>query len=980
MVKPTAQQPEMEDPISTSPLIEKISDTKSNLFPILGIGASAGGLEALEQLLRSVDVNTGIAYIVVQHLDPTQKGMLPELLQRITKMKVFQAKENMHVHPNCVYVIPPNKYMSILKRKLHLFEPTVSRGMRLPVDFFLRSLADDHRELSIGLILSGMGSDGSIGLGAIKEKDGITLVQDPDSAKFDSMPRNAIESVIVDIVAPPNELIQKLMELIKHIPVDINPESAYKDKSSLGKIIVLLRTHIGHDFSLYKKNSVYRRIERRMAVHKIDKISSYVQFLQDNLNEINILFKELLIGVTNFFRDTEVWVKIEKNIIPDIIARLQSGSYLRAWVTACSTGEEAYSLAISFKEVLRKTTPKKSIALQIFATDLDNEAIELARKGTFSENIVSDVSPDILRRYFVKTDNGYRINNDIREMIVFAQQNLIMNPPFTKIDFLMCRNLLIYLDPELQKKLIELFYHSINNNGIMVLGNSENLGTLSNLFQPVDAKLKIYKRSDTAVSSGLLNFPFAYSRNLPEVTDKHKVPEPIQNIETLANQMLLQHFSPPGVLVNENGDILFISGSTGKYLEPAVGKANLNIFAMLRVELRNEFPIAFYQAIRKKGTFDLRNVKVTGENRITQSLHIKIKWIDNPGMLKGLIMVTFNDVDEIPVLSPASRATKKSSSSNREQEMEEEVQKMRDEMQSSVEEMQATEEELKSANEELQSSNEELQSTNEELTSSKEELQSLNEELSVVNSELQIKVDDFVRMDNDMRNLLNSTDIATLFLDKELKIRRFTDKTANIIKLINTDIGRPFTDQVSGLIYPEIVDDANEVLRTLIYSEKQVPARDGQWYSVRIMPYRTFDERIDGLVITFINITYLKNLEVKLTDTEKRKNILINASSDVVIVLSTTWKVLEFNPEAEIFFGIKPYDAVNQNFIQLLTPAAERKKTEKVMNKLLHEVHDSKFKMQVLAARGNMPLVEWAFVKLPDNQKMTTEVILIMKR
>ena len=443
----------------------------------------SGGLEALEQFLINVPENSGIAFVVIQHLDPTQKGMLPELLQRISKMKVIQVKDRMAVKPNCVYVIPPNKSMSILNGVLHLFEPMETRGLRLPIDFFFHSLADDRHERSIGVILSGMGSDGRIGLRTIKENNGIVMVQEPSTAKYDSMPRNAIDSVIVDIVAPAEVLAAKLIAFLKHIPsVKFNPEADIKDKSSLEKIIILLRTQTGNDFSLYKKNTMYRRIERHMGVHKLEKITSYIHFLQENPKEVNILYKELMIGVTNFFRDINVWDKLKDKIIPALISNQAANTVLRAWIPGCSTGEEAYSLAIVFKEALENSNSKGNITLQIFATDLDNEAIVIARKGSFTVNIAADVSASRLKRFFIKTDEGYRVNSEIREMVVFAQHNVIMHPPFTKLDILTCRNLLIYMDGELQKKLLDLFYYSLNPNGIMILGSSETPGTQSYLF------------------------------------------------------------------------------------------------------------------------------------------------------------------------------------------------------------------------------------------------------------------------------------------------------------------------------------------------------------------------------------------------------------------------------------------------------------------------------------------------------------------
>ena len=965
---------------STASSKEKTSDSETGQFPIVGIGASAGGLEALDQFLGNVPENSGMAYVVIQHLDPTQKGMLPELLQRITRMKVFQVRDRMAVKPNCVYVIPPNKSMSILKGVLHLFEPIESRGLRLPIDFFLRSLADDRQEQSIGVILSGMGSDGSTGLRAVKEKNGIVMVQEPATAKFDSMPRNAIDSVVVDIIAPANELPARLVDFLKHFPaVKADLEIEIKDKSSLEKIIILLRTYTGNDFSLYKKNTVYRRIERRMGVHNIDKISSYVRFLQENPKEVDILFKELMIGVTSFFRDTIVWEKLKETVIPNIIAKLKTGSILRAWVPGCSTGEEAYSLAIVFKEALEKVNPHGGFSLQIFATDLDNDAIVIARKGIFPASIAADVSPDRLNRFFNKTDNSYCVNDEIREKVVFAQHNITMHPPFTKIDILSCRNLLIYMDAELQKKLLSLFYYSINPDGIILLGSSETLRTQSHLFTSVDAKLKIYKRSVTKQRPELFDFPASFSRIKPINIEEQRSAKSILNIQTLADQLLLQHFSSAGVLVNENGDIIYISGRTGKYLEPAVGKANMNIFAMLREGLRNEFPVAFHKAVLKKETMVLRNIKV-GTNGGTQTINVNIQWIDKPEPLNSTVMIIFTDVPEITGIKLRAEKGKKTSDSTMQSELKKELQNAREEIQNTLEEMETSQEELKSTNEELQSTNEELQSTNEELTSSKEEMQSLNEELQTVNAELQTKIDDFARVNNDMKNLLDSTDIATLFLDKELNIRRYTIQTTKVFKLIKSDIGRPFTDLVSDLIYPEIVDDALEVLRTLVFIQKQIPAKDGRWFSIRIMPYRTFDDKIDGLVITFVDISDLRQVEVKLHETGQMHRLLLSSSSDVIIKLSTDWKILEFNPEAGNFFGKKREDVVNQNYIQMFIPERARKKTEKAMNRLLNKMLDGKFKMQVIAAGGYMPVVEWSVNVLLNNQKMAAGMIIIYKK
>ncbi|HCE57827.1 MAG TPA: chemotaxis protein CheB [Prolixibacteraceae bacterium] len=974
MVKTTQLKTKNPEPANAE--TKNSIEPTENKFPIVCIGASAGGLEALEQFLGNVPENSGMAFVVIQHLDPTQKGMLPELLQRISKMKVLQVKDRMKIAPNFVYVIPPNKSMSVLKGVLYLFDPFESRGLRLPIDFFLRSLADDQKEYAIGIILSGMGSDGSSGIQAIKENNGIVLVQDPETAKFDSMPRNAINSVQVDIVAPPENLYLNLVAFLKHLPVVKSKlDFDTKDKSAHEKIIILLRTHTGNDFSLYKKNTVYRRIERRMSIHKIDDIYSYVHFLQENPKEVHILFKELMIGVTSFFRDSPIWEKLKESILPELIKKPRTNAVLRAWVPGCSTGEEAYSLAIIFKEALEKVNPYEGLTLQIFASDLDNDAIDTARKGLFSANIATDVSPKRLNRFFTKTEDGYRINSEIRETIVFAQHNIIMHPPFTNIDIISCRNLLIYLDPELQKKLIGLFYYSLNPDGILLLGTSETLGIHSHLFEQLNSGMKIYKRTVAQTIPEQFDFPSSFSR--PKITNiENRLPEKsIMNIQTLADQLLLQQFSPAGVLVNENGDIIYISGRTGKYLEPAVGKANMNIFAMLRPGFQNDFAIAFRKAVTKKEAVVLHNVKI-GTNGGSILINVNIVWIQKPEPLYGKIMVIFTDVPQTP---EHEIRKKKGVTSVRESELEDELQHAREEIQNIMEEMQTSHEELKSTNEELQSTNEELQSTNEELTTSKEEMQSLNEELQTVNAELQSKVDDYSRVNNDMKNLLNSTDIATLFLDKELNIRRYTNQATKIFKLIKSDIGRPFTDQVSNLIYPELADDALEVLRTLIFIEKQIPAKDGRWFSIRIMPYRTLDDRIEGLVITFINISESKQAEEKLNETLQGYRLFLNSSADVIVTLSADFKIQEFNLAAEKFFGKKRGDIVNHNFIDLFIPETKQEKTKDELAEIMEQAKNDTISVPVIAAKNQEKVIDFKVNVLLNNLQIPSGMIITKK-
>ncbi len=836
-------------------------------FPIVGIGASAGGLEALEQFLRRVPKGSGMAFVVVQHLDPTHRGILDELLQRATDMRVIQVKDETTVRPNCVYVIPPNKDMSILHGVLHLLKPVAARGLRLPIDFFLRSLAQDQQDHSVGVILSGMGSDGTLGVRAIKEKAGLVLVQEPATAKFDSMPRSAIDAGLADIVAPAEELSGKILTYLQRAPLITRTEMTPEDKklSTLGKVIILLRNHSGNDFSFYKRNTLYRRIERRMGIHQISKMATYVRYLQENSQELDLLFKELLIGVTNFFRDPAAWEHLCQHALPALLASRSPGQALRAWVPGCSTGEEAYSLAIVLKEAVEGLKPKRKFTIQIFATDLDRNAIDKARSGIFPANIAADLSEARLKRFFTQEDHGYRVRKEIREMVIFAPQNLIMDPPFTKLDILSCRNLLIYLTPEVQKKLIPLFHYSLTPGGILFLGSAETVGDFTDRFAPLGGASRAFRRKEFILRSEPVAFPSSFTAGPPIRFEARPSAKPPASLQSLAEELIVQDYAPPAVLVSDTGDLLYISGRTGKYLEPATGNANLNLFAMAREGLRYELSDGFQKALRKKGRVMLHGLKV-GTNGGTLFVDVSIQLLEKPGPLQGLVMIVFTDVPAPQTTPTARQSSKPVARSPRIAELEQELLHVKGESRATHEEMQTSQEEFRSANEELQSTNEELQSTNEELTTSKEEMQSMNEELQTVNTELRLKVDELSQASNDMKNLLDSTDIATLFLDRQLKVRRFTPQTANIIKLIPGDAGRPLTDLASNLRYPELTDDARGVLQKLVAVEKPIAALDGRWFTVRIMPYRTLDDRIDGVVITFSNISVSKTLEMKLRD------------------------------------------------------------------------------------------------------------------
>ncbi|TLU83162.1 MAG: PAS domain S-box protein [Chlorobium sp.] len=875
-------------------------------FPVIGIGASAGGLEAMEIFLKNVPSRCGMAFVIVQHLDPTHKDLLPELLQRTTEMPVVQVSDRMAVEPDHVYVIPPNKDLSMLHGILHLLDPAEPRGLRLPIDYFFRSLAYDMQQQSIGVILSGMGSDGRLGLSAIKEKGGGVFIQDPSTAKFDGMPRSAIDTGLADVIAPAEELPDKIIAYLKHVHSVIKHESPLEDKalSALEKVVILLRAHTGQDFSLYKKSTIYRRIERRMGIHQIERIADYVRFLQANPHETLLLFKELLIGVTSFFRDPEMWEVLKTRVIPSLLVSRPSGGILRAWIAGCSTGEEAYSLAIIFRETLEAVKPIGTFKLQIFATDLDKDAIDKARTGFFPLNITADVSQERLRRFFESEDNGFRISREIRETVVFAPQNVIMDPPFIKLDILVCRNLLIYMEQDLQKKLIPLFHYSLNPGGFLFLGSAESIGSFSNLFRPLDSKTRLFCRLQPNGRSEPLDLPFAFVRALPAFPDvaaeQSSSKSSSLNLQTLVDRFLLQHYAPAAVLTNDKGDIIYICGHTGKYIEPAAGKANWNIFAMAREGLRFELDLLFRNALRQK-TAVTRKGLTLGMNGDTQTVNLTIEPLEAPDALRGLILIVFKDDDNVSgeILPDTSFSD---AAGNRLTSLHQELSMARDEILSIREEMETSQEELKSTNEEMLSANEELQSTNEELTTSKEEMQSMNEELQTVNHELQSKVRDLSQVNNDMKNLLNSTDIATLFLDDSLNIRRFTTRTTSIIKLIASDVGRPITDIVTDLHYPDLAEDAREVIQTLIFCEKQVPATNGRWFNVKIMPYRTQENRIIGLVITFSDITEAKNLEENLRENENRFRTAIESSNIIVAVFDREFRFTWLcDPRHEMF-------------------------------------------------------------------------------
>jgi len=849
---------------------------------VVGVGASAGGLEAFEQFFARVPAKSGLAYIVVQHLDPTQKAMLAELLQRVTPLTVCEAGDQMRIEADHVYVIPPNAELSLAQGLLHLAPPSEPRGLRLPVNVLFSSLAREQGASATGVVLSGMGSDGTLGLQALKAVGGLAVVQEPSSAQFDSMPRSAIAAGCADIVALPADMPERILACVvgagrslppsadagpRPRPVDAPADAAADAPAdapadSIESIFMLLRRRTRHDFSLYKPSTLNRRIERRMAIHGLGAVAAYARFLRQNPQEIDLLFKELLIGVTSFFRDPAAWQYMRDTALPALLAGRAGQTSFRAWVAGCSTGEEAYTLAIVFNEVIRRLPQHHDCSLQIFASDLSPDAIATARVGRYPATIGASMPAAYTARYFTPKGGALVVGKTIRDRVLFAQHDVVLDPPFTRLDILSCRNLLIYFDATLQRRLLPLFHYSLRPGGLLLLGSSETVGSFGKLFEPVDSKLRIYLRRQTQSSAGpeflLKSFPplLTLTKESPMPSSSVAAPGG-DSLQSAADHLLLQVHAPPAVVVNAAGDIVYISGRTGKYLEPAAGKANWNFHAMVRDTLREPVANALRQAVATGAVVQVRGLQVVAAGGV-QGVDVTVQPLHEPAALQGTVMIVFRDVAP-PVLAGRRRGANAAEATHAA-----EAQHCRDEIQSLREENRASREELQSANEELQSTNEELQSANEELTTSKEEMQSMNEELQTVNAEMHSKLDDLALAQSDMTSLLNSTEIAMLFLDQNLNVRRFTDRAAKIINLRDSDIGRPLSDLTTSLQYTALNDDAHETLRTLVFSEKQIQSNDQRWFSVRIMPYRRLDNVIDGAVITFVDITATKKVESTL--------------------------------------------------------------------------------------------------------------------
>ncbi len=916
-------------------------------FPIVGIGASAGGLAAFEAFFSGMpaDADPGMAFVLVQHLDPNHKSILTDLIRRYTRMQVFEVEDGMKVQPNCAYIIPPNFDMAFMGGRLQLLEPTAPRGQRLPINFLFRSLALDQREKAIGIVLSGTGSDGTQGVRAIKDEGGMVMAQSPDSTEFDGMPRTAIETGLVDFSLKPSEMPAQLIAYAAHafgkLPKSI-PFPAVEAENALKKIFILLRSQTSHNFSQYKPSTIHRRIARRMAIQQVDNIEDYVKLLQQAPREVEALFRDLLIGVTNFFRDPEAFEVLEMQIIPKLFVGKAVGSVIRVWSTGCSTGEEAYSLAILLLE--RMEILKKTFAIQVFATDIDSQAIAIARAGLYPTSIASDISPERLARFFtVEPDgSGYRIHRTIRDMLVFSEQDLIKDPPFSKLDMVSCRNLLIYLGGDLQKKLIPLFHYALLPGGFLFLGTSESVSEYGHLFHAVDRKAKVYQRKEDlhgAQRAALTSFlPTASAL----VLSFHQAPEkkiiPLKDsVRSLTEQAILQQIATAGALVNDKGDILYLHGRTGMYLELPQGEASINnMLKMAREGLLHALITALHEAkltklvVRRPGL----SVKTNGHfTRVNLSVHpMAATVVPAPDVPLFLVVLEEAPMEQAVVVEVKENQLEESVDS-RISALQQELRTKEEYLQTTNEELETSNEELKSTNEEMQSVNEELQSTNEELETSKEELQSVNEELTTVNVELQAKVADLSRANNDQNNLLAGTGIATVFVDYQLRILRFTPSAVKIINLIAADINRPVAHLVSNLVgYDRLVADTRSVLETLIPKEVEVQNTEGRWFMMRILPYRTQDNVIEGAVITFVDITEMKAAQTALESAMDlhRLAVVLRDSQDAISVQDLTGRILAWNPGAVRMFGWSEAEALSLNISDRIPQALQANEISRV--------------------------------------------------
>ncbi|MCS6289073.1 MAG: PAS domain-containing protein [Nitrospira sp.] len=868
----------------------------------------------MEEFFRHMPPSSEMAFVVVSHQHAGHVSFLPGLLSKCTAMPVAEATDGLHVEASRVYLAPGGANLAILHGTLHLMEPDSQERVPLPIDYFFRSLANDQKRAAVGIIFSGTGTDGTVGLRAIKAESGMTIAQDPQVAKYQSMPRSAIAAGVMDVVRPAGQMSEPLLAYARTLAKPTVMLSESDASQVLQKIFLLLRDRTGNDFSLYKENTIQRRIERRMNVHQIEDLGQYLRFVRANPSELDALFQELLIGVTSFFRDPQAYDVLLHKGLPTLVEAKPEGAPLRVWVAGCSTGEEAYSLAILLREYL--TQRKRRLTVQIFASDLDGRAIDTARAGLYPIGIAGDMTPERLQRFFTKEDSSYRVKKEIRDMVVFATHNVLTDAPFTKLDLLSCRNLLIYLEAKAQQKLLPLFHYALKPDGILFLGSSETIGGYERLFAVIDRKWRLFSRiAGPGTFPRLDPIPAGSMRTSAETRideDRSAGVARPASIPDLIQRLLVVRYAPAAVIVNDRGDVVYIHGHTGAYLEPAPGPPSHHLLEMAREGLRHELATALHLAAGREQEIVRRVVQVAADDGV-MLVDLTVQRLAEPEALQGLFLVTFDQV------RPARSAARKSAAvpaaagqKKGEAGLKQELAYMKQRLQRTIEELQTSNEELRSSNEELQSTNEELQSTNEELETAKEELQSLNEELVTVNAELQGKLDTLEEVNDDLQNLLNSTEVATIFLDNELRIKRFTSEAKRVSNLITIDVGRPLSDIVSKLAYDRVLQDAQDVLQTLVVTEREVQALDGTWFFMRILPYRTARNTIEGLVLTFLDITKVKEAEKFLQAAQGFAASIVETVREPLLVLDDLLRVVSANRSFYEMFQVTPREVEQQ--------------------------------------------------------------------
>ena len=890
-------------------------------FPIVAIGMSAGGLETATQFLNAMPPKSGLGFVIIQHLEPTRKSLLTELLARQTKMPVVEIEEGMRVEPDRVHVIIPNKTVLIEKGMLKLVPPVEKRGRRHPIDKFFTSLAHDRAEKAIGIILTGAGSNGTAGLLDIKNAGGMCMVQDPATAKFDSMPRHAINTGQADFVLPPEEMPKALLGYVRHPYTDgaEPPEAIARGRSSLDDVLTLIRARTGHDFRPYKRNTLMRRTHRRMGLAHIEKLDDYLTALRNDPGEVDALSRDLMINVTAFFRDEDAWDALDKDVITPIVEQAEPSQAIRAWVPACSTGEEAYSIAMLLDERIEESGKKLSV--KIFATDVGDHNLGSARKGMFPASMVESMPPARLERFFDRAGEDYRVKADIRETVLFAPQNLLTDPPYSRMDLVSCRNFLIYLQPEAQDRVLSLAHFALRQGGYLFLGNAETVGSRDHLFETISKRWRIYRRLGPARSSAI-DFSAWPAREIPKaaLTEGPKLAD-------IAAKTIAGRYGPASVIIDKHFRIQHFHGETGDYLSHPKGTPTLDLLSLARTTLTMAIRRAVQDA-RKAGEPVSVSAGDEGKTVVTAEA------IDS-GEQKGLTLVSFSRPSA--GARKSARKPRKAADSSREQELEEELGAARDELRGTIEQFETSNEELKAANEEVTSVNEELQATNEELETSKEELQSLNEELSAVNSQLERKLQELEEAGDDLRNLLAGNQIATIFLDTSMRIKWFSPAVKELFDLVDRDVGRPISNFAQKFADGSLVDKARASMDRLAAFEEEVRAESGKCFLLRVQPYRTRDNRIAGAVASFLDISDLKGEQRELRAARDFAEATVNTVRDPLLVLTADCKVVSANPAFYRMFKLKPGEVEGKPWFEIENGQWDVPRLHELLEKMLPE-------------------------------------------